>query len=551
MTRRLVCAVTTFLSLLTPLVADAQSAKPSLVVIIVVDQMRRDYVDDYGSHWTRGLRRILDDGAWFTHAAYPYLTTLTCAGHATIATGTLPSTHGIISNEWWDRDTQRAISCSSDSSAKEVPYANRQPGPGGSAHLLKVPTFASQLLEAQQGKSRVVALSVKRASATMLAGAKGDPVLWLQGNGWSTSTAYAAAPEKSVLRFIQGNPVEADFGQSWLRMGKAGDYKYEDAGAGEKPPPDWDPVFPHLLQPRSGKPTTFFYEAWEESPFSDAYVGRMASAAIDGMKLGQGPTTDYLAISFSALDVVGHDFGPRSQEIQDVLMRLDETVGKLLDTLDKKVGRGRYALAFTADHGVAEIPEQATAEGKDAGRIKMADIMTMVDGIVSAKFGPGHWVAIEAYSEFYFRAGVFDRIAADPELLAQVLHAIEGVPGILHAIDGRSLAAPATGPEDAATAAARQSYFAGRSGDLLVIPKPNWIFVSDDKSIVPGNATTHGSYNAYDQQVPLVLYGGPFIKGHYDAAVSPADIAPTLAKICGVAMPTATGHVLEQALESK
>ncbi len=551
MTRRLLCAVTTLTLLLTSSARGADSARPSLVVIIVVDQMRRDYIDDYGSHWTRGLRRILDEGASFTNAAYPYLTTLTCAGHATIATGTLPATHGIISNEWWDRESQRPVRCWDDSSVTAVPYGDRKPGPSGSARLLKVPTFASQLLDSQQGKSRVVTMSVKLASAAMLAGAKGDPVLWLQGNGWSTSTAYAPAPEKSVLRFIQSNPIEADFGQSWTRMGKASDYKYDDAGAGEKPPPDWDPVFPHLLQPRSGKPTTFFYEAWEESPFSDAYVGRMAAAAIDGMKLGQGPTTDYLAISFSALDVVGHDFGPRSQEIQDVLMHLDETVGKLLDTLDKKVGKGRYALAFTADHGVAMIPEQAIAEGKDAGRIKMADIMTMVDGIVSAKFGPGHWTAIEAYSEFYFRAGVFDRIAADPELLAQVIHAIEGVPGIQHVVDGRTLAAPATGTEDAAIAAARKSYFAGRSGDLLIIPKPNWIFVSDDKTIVPGNATTHGSYNAYDQQVPLVLFGGPFMKGHYDAAASPADIAPTLARLCGVALPTATGRTLDEALQAK
>ena len=532
-----------FATATTPLAA----TRPSLVVVIVVDQMRRDYVEDYGSHWTKGLRRLLDEGAVYPNAAYPYLTTLTCAGHATIATGTFPSTHGIINNTWWDRETQKNVSCSSDATGREVPYGDRQPGAGGGARLLKAPTFADALADSPQ-HGHIVTLSMKRASAAMLAGQKADAALWLQGNGWSSSTAYAPAPEKSLLRFIQSNPVEADFGKSWSRMGKGSDYKYEDAGLGEKPPPEWDPTFPHLLQPRDGKPTTFFYAAWEESPYSDAYVARMASAAIDGMKLGQGPGTDYLAISFSALDVVGHDFGPRSHEIQDVLMRLDETLGKFLADLDKKVGTDRYVLAFTADHGVAEIPEQAKAEGKDAGRIMMNDIMARTDQTMSAKYGAGHWVAAQAYSELYFRAGAFEKLTAAPELLASVIHGIEAVPGVQRVIDGRTLAAPPAADEDAATQAARKSYFPGRSGDLLIIPKANWIFVSDDKTIIPGNATTHGTYNDYDQHVPLILFGGGIAKGRYETAVTPADIAPTLARLCGISLPTATGHPLDEVL---
>src|SRR4051812_26586549 len=126
----------------TSLAAAAGPPPPKLVVVIVVDQMRRAYVDEYGSHWTRGLRRIFDQGAWFTEAAYPYLTTLTCAGHATIATGTLPSTHGIINNQWWDRTSQQLISCNYDPTVREVPYGDWQPGGGGSARLLLVPTFA-------------------------------------------------------------------------------------------------------------------------------------------------------------------------------------------------------------------------------------------------------------------------------------------------------------------------------------------------------------------------------------------------------------------------
>jgi hypothetical protein len=189
----------------------AADPPPKLVVLIVVDQMRRDYVDDYGSHWTKGLRRIFDEGAWFTEATYPYLTTLTCPGHATIATGTLPSTHGIINNQWWDRDSQQLISCNNDPSVQELPYdGNRQRGPGGSARLLKVPTFASALSEATHGQGRVVTMSIKRASATMLAGQKADVVLWLQGGGFSSSTAYGTTPEKSLARYLTDHPILED-----------------------------------------------------------------------------------------------------------------------------------------------------------------------------------------------------------------------------------------------------------------------------------------------------------------------------------------------------
>ena len=526
--------------------ADAQTATPSLVVVIVVDQMRRDYIQDYGPKWTKGLRRLVDQGAWFTSAAYPYITTLTCAGHATIGTGTLPSTHGVISNQWWDRAAQQAVSCTHDSSAREVPYGAREVGPGGSAQMLKVPTLASTIGKAG---GRVVTLSLKRASAAMLTGqGRGDAVLWFQGGGWSSSTAWATTPEKSLLRADERMPIAGDFGLIWDRAAKKSDYKFDDKGLGEKPPDEWDSEMPHALKQRDGKPSGFFYTAWEESPYSDAALGRLATAAVDGMKLGQGATTDFLAVSFSALDLVGHDFGPRSHEVQDVLLRLDDVIGKVLDQLDKRVGRDKYVLAFTADHGVAVIPEQAAADGLDAGRIKMAEITAAVNKVANAKLGNGRWVAMEAYSEFYFRGPVFDKIVADPGLLTALKQAIGALPGIARVYDRAEVPALA-GSDDPLARAVAAGFFPARSGDLIIVPKPNWIFVSDDKTLVPGNGTTHGSGYAYDTQVPLILLGGGVTPGQYDAAASPADVAPTLAKLAGVALPTATGRILDEALK--
>jgi predicted AlkP superfamily pyrophosphatase or phosphodiesterase len=523
----------------------APARKPSLVVLLVVDQMRRDYLDEYGARWEKGLRRLYREGAWFPNAAYPYTTTLTCAGHATIATGTLPATHGIISNQWWDRAGQQVVSCTGDPSVREVPYGSREAGQGGSARALKAPTLASVL---GSSGGRVVSISLKRASAAMMAGTgRGDAVLWFQGGGWSSSTAWNRSAERSLLRAAERAPIGEDFGKLWQRRDGAGDYKHADDGLGEKPSPEWTAEFPHALRPRDGRPTLFFYEAWQSSPYSDGHLERLALAAIDGMKLGRESGTDFLAVSFSALDVVGHDFGPRSHEIQDVLLRLDDSVGRLLDRLDRRVGRGGYVLAFTADHGVATIPEQAARDGADAGRIRMNDLIQLADDTLAEAFGRGRWTATQVYSEFYFRAGVFDRIVATPGLLQKLKEALGSQPGIARVYDRTEVPALARSDDPFARAVAA-GFHDERSGDLIVLPKPNWIFVADDKTVVPGNATTHGSGYDYDTHVPLVLFGAGIETGQYDAAASPADIAPTLARIAGVPLPSATGRVLDEAL---
>jgi len=266
------------------------------------------------------------------------------------------------------------------------------------------------------------------------------------------------------------------------------------------------------------------------------------------MKLGQGATTDFLGVSFSALDIVGHDFGPRSHEVQDVLLHLDEVVGKLLDQLDRRVGRDKYVIAFTADHGVAVIPEQAAADGLDAGRIKMDEVIALVDKLVSDKLGAGRWVANEFYSEFYFRGSVFAKVAAEADLLATIKKAVGALPGIARVYDRTEVPALAANDDPLARAVAA-GFFPARSGHLIIVPKPNWIFVSDDKTIVPGSATTHGSGYDYDTQVPLILLGAGIAPGRYEAAATPADIAPTLAKLAGVALPTATGRTLDEALK--
>ena len=526
----------------------APAPPPRLVVVIMVDQMRGDYVGRYGFQWTGGLRRLVDRGAWYRRAAYPYLTTVTCVGHATVSTGAFPRTHGIVGNSWFDRELGRSVGCSWDPSGTLVSYA--APGAGGEGPWrLQSAALADELRAQMPVPARIVTMSIKERTAIMLAGARADAVTWYNAaaGGFVTSSAYASAPVPFVAAFTRANPVTADFGKAWTRSLPVEQYVFSDAGRGEKPAGYWSAEFPHALKGGGGTPDAQFFEAWETSPFSDDYVGRLAIASVDALKLGQAQGTDYLGISFSALDLVGHDFGPTSHEVQDTLVRLDRTLGSLLDHLDRVVGAGQYVVALTADHGTAPIPEQAAALGLDAGRLDSATVRQAAQRALETALGPGTYAVRSQYSDLILDPAVVDRLRREPRAVAEVLRALRTVPGVAAAYFAEDLdARAAAGDRDAR--AALLSYYPGRSGDLIVVPKPYWFFVSADGTAQPGSATTHGTMYGYDQQVPIVLYGKGIKPGEYARAITPADIAPTLAYLCGVTLADADGEVLTDAL---
>src|SRR5215813_330400 len=223
----------------------APAAPPKLAVILVVDQMRADYLDRFNGEWQGGLKRMVTQGAWFEQAAYPYLTTVTCAGHATIATGTFPHTHGVFQNAWWDRDAKRQMTCTQDPSAQDFGYGVAVGG-GNSAFRLQVPTFADQMRSRRS--AHVVALALKDRSAAMLAGHGGDVVTWLSNNldGWESSTVYSEGPNPAVKAFVDANPVTADYGKTWDRFLPADSYTGPDDAVGEAPPRGWTRSFPHV-----------------------------------------------------------------------------------------------------------------------------------------------------------------------------------------------------------------------------------------------------------------------------------------------------------------
>jgi predicted AlkP superfamily pyrophosphatase or phosphodiesterase len=511
------------------------AARPTLVVVIVVDQMRADYLDWYGGRFTGGLHRLMTEGAWFKRAAYPYLNTVTCAGHSTIGTGTFPYQHGMILNAWYDRNTGRSPTCTADAQATELSYSGLTPGEGDSAARLERPAIG-ELLRTRAG-GRSVTLSLKPRSSIPLAGRSADVVTWFdERGGWATSSVYGE-PSPVLAQFLKANPPSTDAGKIWERMLPADAYQFTDDREGERPGNVWTRTFPHNLGKPAGATDTAFYGRWQRSPFADAYLERMVEAMIEGMQLGKGPGTDFLGVSFSALDFVGHAFGPRSHETQDTLFRLDATIGRLLAFLDERVGKDKYVLGLSADHGVAEVPEQLPGSGRLLGPAVSAALSKML----STLLGEGTHVASVAYTDIYLVPAAADRIARDRKLRARVLEGLRAIPGAAAAYHGSELSTNvARTSRDRVRRAAALSYFPGRSGDLIIVPRENWIMSS--------SATTHGTLYSYDQRVPVIVFGRGVKRGAYTQEASPADLMPTLTAVAGLETPPTDGRILRAAL---
>jgi predicted AlkP superfamily pyrophosphatase or phosphodiesterase len=529
------CALAAMWTWATPMRAAQRAPAPKLVVIMVVDQMRADYLEWYGANFSAGFKRLMQDGAWFTEAAYPYLNTITCAGHSTIGTGTFPYRHGMILNNWLDRDTGKSPYCTDDPTATEISYNHLSPVQGDSAKRLMTPAIGEQVM-ARGGRS--VALSFKPRSAVTLTGHKSTAVVWFDDRGgWTTSTAFTPTAVPFLQQFIDANPIPADYDKVWERTLPPSAYKGEDDVKAEGTLPGGTRAFPHALGTPGGKPDADFYSRWQRSPFADEYLERMAEASIDSLKLGQGSTTDFLGVSFSAVDGVGHVFGPRSHEIQDTLIRLDRTIGRLLEHLDKTVGRDNYVLALTADHGVAEIPE--TVPG--GGRVTSAIVTEALQKVLVPALGEGKYVASATYTDVYLTDPARERLAKDAQLRTAALDALKSIKGLQYAFWGPDLESDAARrSSDRVLRAAALSHYAGRSGDIIIAPA--------EQVILATTVTTHGTQYWYDQHVPVILLGAKIKAGHYSTAVTPADITPTLASVADVPIAPTDGRVLKEAL---
>jgi predicted AlkP superfamily pyrophosphatase or phosphodiesterase len=525
-------------------------ARPRLVVLLVVDQMRADYVDKFLGQWTGGLKRLVEQGAWFRDAAYPYAATETCVGHATISTGAFPATHGMVANAWWDRTAQKMVTCTSDPDpqVKNIGYLGATPKGADTAWRMGVPAFAEELKFQTSGATRVVTFSLKARAAITMAGHKADAATWFDSGAWVTSTAYGRLPFLDDP--TKSHPAKADFGKTWSLSLPESAYWYGEKALGAVPPEGWDLTFPHPLRGKSSvsEPDSSFYEQWASSPYAETALTELALRAVDALKLGNSNGTDFLAVSYSSVDYVGHEFGPRSREIQDILVRLDKDLGNLFMHLDEKVGRGNYVVALSADHGVVPIPEDMQTTGADAGVLHLTELQEGIEKALEPFSYPKPAVARITGSDIYFAPGVYEKLQQDHAALQAVLDAMLAQPGVAAVYRAEDLRdRPAT--QSPTRRAFAFSYFPGRSGDLFILPKPYWLMDGTPLGKTRSYGTGHGVPYNYDQHVPVLLMGFGIQPGQYFQPITPADIAPTFAALCGITLSSRDGHILVDALK--
>lgn len=529
--------------------ATANARGPKLVVLLVVDQMRADYVDKFRGQWSGGLKRLIEEGAWFRAAAYPYAATETCPGHSTISTGAFPKDHGMVANAWWERDQQKMVTCTDDPNVKNIAYAGGTTKGGDSAWRMLLPSYAEELKFQSAGGTRVVTFSLKARAALTMAGHRADAATWLDTStgAWVTSPAYGPAP--FVENYVKQHPVTADYGKTWSLSLPRDRYWYEEEATGAASVEGWGKNFPLSLHGREGAtgPDKAFYEQWATSPFADTYLTKLAETAVDALALGNSSATDYLGVSYSSTDYVGHTFGPHSWEIQDMLVRLDKDLGELFAYLDEKVGRGNYVVALTGDHGVAPIPADMQKTGFDAGVLSLVDLQSHIEQALQPfNFGKPAITKI-AGNELYFAPEIYGQLRHNPAAMKALLDAALSMAGVAEVFRAEELGSGLKTVSDTRTAV-ELSYYASRSGDMYVLQQPYWLTDGSAGGKKRYTGTGHGTPYYYDQRVPILLMGYGIQRGEYFESATPADIAPTLGALTAVTLATYDGRVLQEAL---
>jgi len=545
-----------------------QFKRPRLVLLIVVDQFRYDYLERFGDLFApNGLRRLLREGASWTQSNYDHMPTYTAPGHGTMMTGAYPAETGIIGNEWLDRATGVRVTSVADDTTRLL--GDNPNAFGSSPRRLMASTVGDELRLATNDRSKVIGISVKDRSAILPAGRHANAAYWFSvatGNMVS-STYYFKELPAWVTAFNNTKPADKYFGAKWERLLPENEYirragpddpPWEHVGVGSDNPS----VFPHTITGGATSPGRAFYSDLDYTPFSNELLLSFAQQAIANEQLGQDDDTDVLTVSFSANDYVGHRFGPYSQEAMDVTLRIDRQIAALLDFVQSRVGLSNTLIAFTADHGVSPIPEHAAALGLGGARVKLPDVFATINKAISARYNPQSKSPdpsadyLLKYNDagtmrehlingyLYFNYDALRRDGVNVEELSQVVVAAAlRVPGVARAFSRLQLLRGATSITDPIERRVLHGFYPARSGDVVLVAEPY-------KYLGDGIPATHGSPYSYDTHVPTIIMGLGVNPGRYLEPATPADIAPTLCALLRVTPPTnVTGRVLIEALK--
>ena len=519
--------------------------RPKLVVGIVVDQMRYDYLTRfYERYGEGGFKRLLNEGFSCENAHYNYIPTYTAVGHASIYTGATGSTHGIISNYWYDKFMKQSIYCVDDFNYPAVGTTSTMEQK--SPYRMLTTTVTDELRLSQNMKGKTIAIGIKDRSAVLPGGHSSNGSYWFHGmeeGNFVTSAYYMEALPEWVNEFNASGLKEDYIGRKWETLYPINQYTqsiedeniYEDPFQGED-----KPIFPHDLP--AVKDLNGGYDLLKTTPYGNTLVMEFAKAAVEGEQLGARGYTDFLAISFSSPDYIGHRFGVDSKEIQDTYLRLDLDLKELLDYLDEKIGKDDYTVFLTADHAAVQVPAYLKSNKIPAGYFDNAAFENLIRERCETQWGSSDLVEYISNFQIFLNHEKLAELELDKvEVSEDLVDLIINYDGVHKAVTAKTL--QKTEFSYGILARLQKGYNQKLSGDVLWIPDPAFTSYAMTGS-------THGSGFAYDTHVPLIFYGKGIKKGLTREAVEIIDIAPTISSLLKISFPNgSTGRVVESALE--
>lgn len=527
----------------TALSTAAQSSvqRPKLVVGIVVDQMRWDYLYRFYDRYDNngGFKRMLNQGFSCENTFIPYAPTVTACGHSSIYTGSVPAINGITGNAWWDRTQMRTVYCTEDKTVNTVGSTSSN-GKQSPRNLLTT-TICDELRIATNYKSRVIGIAIKDRGGILPAGHSANAAYWYDNTTgkWITSTYYTNELPQWVSSFNELKLVDEYYKKGWSLLYPANTYTLSTADEKKYEAKPFGTSFPYNLSSFAGKD----YAKITTTPWGNTLTTEFAKNAVINEGLGADNITDFLAVSYSSPDYIGHSFGPNSVESEDGFLRFDKELGEFFDFLDKKIGKGEYTIFLSADHGVAHIPEYMQENKLPGGRVFMADLIKQLNKTLAENFKINNIIVSDDNYQLHLNHTTLDSSKIDKEeLIGWIVDYISAEPGIDRAFaieDLNEVPLPKKIRE-----ALNNGYYPPRNGDIQIILKPNYIEAWSN------TGTTHGLWNPYDSHIPLLWYGWGIRHGKSNKEVYMTDIAPTIAAMLHIQMPNGSvGQVISEVLK--
>ncbi|ULC60183.1 alkaline phosphatase family protein [Flaviramulus sp. BrNp1-15] len=522
----------------------SDDAKPKLVVGIVVDQMRYDYLTRFSNKFGEGgFKRLMNEGFNCKNNHFSYVPTYTGPGHASIYTGTTPKYHGIIANNWYDKEIKETVYCAGDDSVLAV--GSESEAERMSPHRMKTTTFADENRLFTQMRGKSIGISIKDRGAILPAGHSANAAYWFRGKeegNFISSTYYMKNLPKWVKDFNNSEAVES-YLKVWNTLYNISTYTesgddlndFEEGFKGKE-----TATFPYDLKKLYDKNAGF--DILKNTPYGNSIVADFAIAALTGEQLGKDNITDVLTVSFSSTDYIGHNFGVNSKEVQDAYVRLDKDLERFLNTLDTQVGRGEYTVFLTADHGAIDVPTYLQSVKIPAGYINNKEVRTKLTNFLSKTYGATGLIENLSNNQIFLDRDKIKMLNLNLEDVQETI--VNEVITYKHVDKVYSASTMnktsfTTGIESLL----QNGYNQKRSGDVILVPDTG--FISYGRT-----GSTHGSGLNYDTHVPLLFFGKGISHGETVQKTEITDIAPTISALLGISFPNAAiGQPLEFVLD--